>query len=148
MSITNKIEITRAESRYRPSIVSLLQKENLPVEDLPEILPHFLIAMDNNQVIGVIGLEQYENIGLLRSMAVDKLYRNRSIASELVMELENLAIKKGIHCIYLLTETASDFFKKRKYEVITRNEAPGSVKASSEFSSVCPVSAIVMRKLL
>ena len=148
MSITNKIEITRADTQHRPSIISLLQKEKLPVEDLPAILSHFLVAMDNDRLIGVIGLEQYENSGLLRSMAVDVLYRNRTIASELVKELEQLAIRTGIHSIYLLTETASDFFKKKKYEMITRDEVPGSVKASSEFSSVCPVSAIVMRKLL
>lgn len=148
MGTANKTEIIRADAQHRESIISLLQNEKLPVKDLPDILSYFLVARDNDKVVGVIGLEQYENYGLLRSMAVDTSHRNQSIATQLVKRLENLCTEKNISCIYLLTETAADFFRKKNYETIKREEVPEAIKASSEFSSVCPVSATVMRKML
>jgi amino-acid N-acetyltransferase len=94
----------------------------------------------------VIGLEQYEQYGLLRSMVVDKEYRNKNVASQLVRQLENYVTTIGITCLYLLTETAAQYFERQDYSKISRDEVPVALQASSEFSSVCPVSAIVMKK--
>jgi amino-acid N-acetyltransferase len=54
----------------------------------------------------------------------------------------------GINWLYLLTETASEYFEAKGYERISREDAPAALSASSEFSHVCPVSAIVMKKPL
>jgi len=66
----------------------------------------------------------------------------------LVKTLEEQAIASGISDMYLLTETADKYFSKKGYHPINRDEVPTEVKASSEFSYVCPVSAIVMKKPL
>jgi amino-acid N-acetyltransferase len=81
-------------------------------------------------------------------MVVDKNYRGKNIASQLVQQLEDYATTIGIDEMYLLTETAPEYFKKKGYEQISRDEVPKPIQASSEFSQVCPVSAIVMKKLL
>jgi len=145
---TTQTTITKANNGQRQSIVSLLQSEKLPVEDLPVSLDNFFVALDDNKIIGAIGLEQYNNCGLLRSMVVDKEHRNKNVASQLVLQLEQYAITKGIDGMYLLTETAPEFFKRKGYAQISRDETPEPIQASSEFSHVCPVSAIVMKKLL
>jgi amino-acid N-acetyltransferase len=146
MNTPNQIKIAKAGDEQRQSIIAMLQAEKLPVEDLPASLDNFFVALDDDKVIGVIGLEQYEQYGLLRSMVVDKEYRNKNIASRLVRQLENYTTTIGITCLYLLTETASQYFERKRYSKISRNEVPVSLQASSEFSSVCPVSAIVMKK--
>ena len=146
--MNHQIKITRAGNEQRQAAVALLQSEQLPVEDLPATFNNFFVTMADDKIIGVIGLEQYEQYGLLRSMVVDKAYRNKNIASQLVQHLESYAATLGIDCMYLLTETASVYFEAKGYERISREEAPTALSASSEFSHVCPVSAIVMKKSL
>jgi amino-acid N-acetyltransferase len=142
------IEIAKAEGKHRQSIVALLQEEKLPVADLPKALDNFLVALEEGKVIGAIGLEQIDDLGLLRSMVINRQYRNKGFASQLVRHLEEKASALGISCIYLLTETATAYFERKGYEKINRNEVPKSIQATSEFSSVCPLSAIVMKKQL
>jgi amino-acid N-acetyltransferase len=144
----NKIDINQANSKNREAIVSLLQSEGLPVEDLSQELRHFFIATDSRYVIGAIGLETYERNGLLRSLVVKPEYRKMKIAASLVSELEKLAKTLGLQNIYLLTETAQDYFSKKGYETIARDLAPETLKQSTEFSHVCPGSAILMKKTL
>jgi amino-acid N-acetyltransferase len=54
------------------------------------------------------------------------------------------AKKKKLKAIYLLTETARDFFQKKGFTAVHREQVPEEVKASSEFAHVCPTSAVVM----
>jgi amino-acid N-acetyltransferase len=146
MDITGFTKITPANNEQRQAIVALLLSEKLPVEDLPASLDNFFVALNEDEVIGAIGLEKYDNCGLLRSMVVNKAYRNKNAASQLVQELENYAIKIGIDCMYLLTETAPGYFERKGYQRVLREDVPQALHTSSEFSHVCPVSAIVMKK--
>lgn len=140
-------EISNASGKDRNDIISLLQKEKLPTEDLPLSLNHFFIATDKfHKVIGAIGLETHGEFGLLRSMVVDSNYRNRGIATILVNRLETQASQMGFRSMYLLTETAVEYFRRKGYMSISRDEVPAEIKTSSEFSNVCPVSAEVMIK--
>lgn len=143
-----QIEIKESDNRHRQSIVALLQSEKLPIEDLPGDPDNFFIASDHDHVIGVAGLEKYNNYGLLRSLVVNKDYRNEKIASRLVRHLEKKAKGLGVDCIYLLTETAPDYFIKNGYEKIRREQVPADLMSSSEFSHVCPRSAIIMQKYI
>jgi amino-acid N-acetyltransferase len=131
---------------YRQSIVAVLEAEKLPVDDLPETLDNFLVATKNGLLIGVGGLEIYGAYGLLRSLAVLPGYRNKGVAGKLIGRLESLAASKYLKELYLLTETAPEYFAGKGFKKITRDEVPDEVKQSSEFSHVCPVSAIVMKK--
>jgi len=133
---------------YRQAVITLLQAENLPAGDLPEELDNFLVIFDGNEVVGSVGLEVYGNYGLLRSLAVNKSFRNKGIGNELLDEIEKSATANNLADIYLLTETAPDYFKRKGYKQIDRTAIPVEVQQSSEFSHVCPVSAIVMKKEL
>ncbi len=131
---------------YRQAVIALLLAENLPAGDLPEELDNFLVILDGNVVIGSVGLEVYGDYGLLRSLAVNKSFRNKGAGDELLKQIEVAAIEKNLRGIYLLTETAPDYFKRKGYEQIDRATIPVEVQQSSEFSHVCPVSAIAMKK--
>nr|WP_067054258.1 arsenic resistance N-acetyltransferase ArsN2 [Mucilaginibacter sp. L294] len=131
---------------YRTQIVELLATEKLPVTDLPETLDNFIVAIQNGRVIGVGGVEVYGNYGLLRSLAVHSEHRGAGIAGKLLSRLDSISKQKGLSELYLLTETAPAYFKHKNYNPITREEVPVEVQQSSEFSHVCPMSAIVMKK--
>jgi amino-acid N-acetyltransferase len=142
------MKIIQANQTHRSAIIELLKNEKLPVADLPGNLDHFFVAVIDNEIIGAIGLEHYPPFGLLRSMVVRKDHRNQKVAAELVETLEQHAADLKIEWIYLLTETASPYFEKKNYQRVERTEVPDKIKQSTEFSSVCPVSAIVMKKAL
>ena len=60
----------------------------------------------------------------------------------------HLATTNGANAVFLLTTTAERFFPQFGFEQIDREQVPPSVRASVEFQSACPASAIVMRKQL
>jgi amino-acid N-acetyltransferase len=133
---------------HTSALVQLLQTEKLPVDDLPEQLDGFIAIIENDKLIGAAGIERYGDYGLLRSVVVSVNNRGEGIAAKLLDTIESRAKENGIKALFLLTETAADYFGKKSYHTITRNEVPEAVQQSSEFSQVCPVSAIVMKKNL
>lgn len=135
-------------NNYKANVVALLATEKLPVADLPEHLDNFLVALEHGELIGVAGMEIYGQSALLRSVAVQPSDRNKGVGEKLLHRIEDLARSRGINAIYLLTETASGYFIKKNYQQITRNKVPDDVLGSTEFSFVCPQSAIVMKKIL
>ncbi|SEP25379.1 arsenic resistance N-acetyltransferase ArsN2 [Mucilaginibacter sp. OK283] len=141
------MQIEKAET-YRANVIALLAAEKLPTDDLPQTLENFVIALQDEDVIGVAGLEIYDSYCLLRSVAVSAAYRGKGIASRLLDTIEKLAAARQLREIYLLTETAPEYFSKKEYQIITRAQVPAEVQQSTEFSHVCPQSAIVMKKTL
>ncbi|GGH07875.1 arsenic resistance N-acetyltransferase ArsN2 [Mucilaginibacter phyllosphaerae] len=131
---------------YRDDVIELLTAQNLPVSDLPGVLSNFYVATQNAQIAGVAGLEIYGNYGLLRSVAVHANSRGRGIAAALLDKIEGLAAKKQLNALYLLTETAADYFEQKGYEHIARMDIPDAIKESSEFKQVCPDTATAMQK--
>jgi amino-acid N-acetyltransferase len=111
-------------------------------------LDNFVVAIEGAAIIGVAGLEIYGSYGLLRSVAVNADHRGKGVAGKLLERIEVLAASEALKEIYLLTETAPDYFGGKGYGKITRAGVPIEVQQSSEFSHVCPQSAIVMKKTI
>ena len=63
----------------------------------------------------------------------------------LCSELVGLAKLKGVLEIYLLTTTAEGFFRRNGFERIERKIVPEVIKQTTEFTSLCPSSAVCMK---
>jgi amino-acid N-acetyltransferase len=59
--------------------------------------------------------------------------------------LVDIARGKGAGALYLLTTTARDFFAALGWRVVDRREVPEVIKATAEYSRLCPDSATCMR---
>ena len=119
----------------------------LPVEDfVPEHL--VFVAEDADAVVGAIGLEDYGEVGLLRSLVVAEATRGTGLGRRLVAELESYARAGGINEIWLLTIDADAFFARLGYETADRADAPREIRNTAEFSDLCPASATLMFKSL
>ena len=127
---------------------SLLERADLPTEDVHAQEVRLFHARADGEVVGVGGLEVYGSAALLRSVAVPPSARGEGYGTALVDSLEERASALGVAEIYLLTTTAAEFFGNRGYEEIDRGEPPRSIRETREFSSLCPDSATVMRKQL
>ena len=112
-------------------------------------LQHFLKVEDTNaSTIGVVGVELKGNAGLLRSLAVAEAYQRKGLATQLVNKIEAYARSKKVDTLYLLTLTAEFFFKARGYLKTDRKSAPPEIQETSEFKSLCPQTAVCMKKHL
>ena len=139
-------QVLKALPRDIADIIDLLKKNNLPTEDISPGQQVFWIVKDADKVIGVVSRERYGEFGLLRSMVTDKEHRNKGIAELLVNELFAYSKKEKLKEIYLLTETAEKYFEKKSFRRVSRDEVPKPLRASKEFSHLCPSTATVMKK--
>jgi len=137
----NKFNFEYASHEDIPEIARLLEDEEMPSHDLAENIGNFLVAKEGVFLAGVAGIEIYGNCGLLRSFCVDKSYRNLGLGGELLDRVISFAQLNNIATLYLLTLTAESYFKRRGFRLILRDSANELVKASKEFSSICPGTA-------
>jgi len=127
----------------------LLEQNNLPTEDLAKLnLRHFFACGETSNLKGVIGLEVHGSDGLLRSLAVCSDAQGQGCGSALYQKLENYSKHIGIKTLYLLTETAEEYFQRKGFESILRELAPEEIQQTEEFSGLCPDSATLMRKAI
>lgn len=126
-----------------------LASEGLPTDDLTTAhMGAFLFAVQGEQAVGMVGIEQFGDIGLLRSLVVDKACRGTGLGAQLVAALESQAQRIGLQEIWLLTIDADAFFARLGYVARQRTDAPPAIKATAEFSSLCPGDAVLMSKRL
>jgi amino-acid N-acetyltransferase len=131
------------------AVSRLLNEAALPTADLsPGKLEHFLARGQADAPEGVVGLELYPPVALLRSLAVAVGTRGKGVGSALLADAERYAREHGAEQIYLLTTTAEQFFARAGYERIERDAAPQAIRETQEFSTLCPASSALMRKRL
>jgi amino-acid N-acetyltransferase len=140
------ISIERALTTDRAAIEGLLEANGLPLDGLELALSTAVVARDGTDLVGCAGVEPYGSAGLLRSVCVAPSRRGERLGRRLVDAAESLASSRGMTELYLLTETANDWFPLLGYSPATRADVPAAVTASPEFTGACPESATVLRK--
>ena len=128
-------------------VMNLLARCALPSSDLSEEkLQHFFGCGEEANPGGVVGVELYGDVALLRSLAVEKDVRGKGCGKRLVEEAEKYAALNGVKRIYLLTTTAETFFGALGYKKIGRDAVPEAIRNTTEFSTLCSATAPVMAK--
>lgn len=129
-----------------PRVESLLHRCGLHIEDRDDrFSENFCVAEEGGEVIAACGLEKYGPYGLLRSVAVDAAHRGIGLGDAVVADRLNQAGEMSLRRIFLLTLDTARYFERFGFAVIERDELPSEVKASHEYSTLCPATATVMR---
>jgi amino-acid N-acetyltransferase len=129
------------------AVKSLLASCNLPIAALEaKHFEQFFGCGSESSPAGVVGLELYGNVALLRSLAVSEVARGQGCGKRLVSEAEAYAAANGVSSIYLLTTTAESFFQSLGYSVANRSVVPEAIRGTQQFSALCPSSSSVMVK--
>lgn len=124
---------------------AFLVSNQLPAHDLTLNNNLLLVYFNTHEnLVGSGGLEFYEDLALLRSLAVSPELRGQQLGKEIVADLLKAAREKNIREVYLLTQTASFFFQKLGFKPVSRELVPQAIQKSSEFANVCPASAEVL----
>lgn len=141
------VSIRRATRDDLPQARTLVSGARLPVDDLAAAHLAF-VGVTDDQVVGVIGFENHGRVGLLRSLVVAEDARTAGLGRALVAALEASACEQGVEEIWLLTIDADPFFAQLGYQVRGRPSAPPEIRATPEFSELCPGDAFLMCKEL
>jgi len=138
------ITIEAAHPSDLPAVLALLERSGLPQEGLADHLATTLVARSGDAVVGSAALEGYGGAALLRSVAVDSALRGQGLGQRLTRAALDLARQRGVATVYLLTETAGDFFPRFGFQLTERAAVEPAVQQSVEFTSACPASAQVL----
>ena len=142
-------ELRNARIEDRAAICCLLSEEDLPTQDLSdEAFEHFVVCRVNDVVAGVVGLERHGSSALVRSLVVSGQYRSRGIAARLLLRIERRAQESGVTSLFALTTTAQRYLEGKGFVVIERSQVPEAIRASAQFSELCPDSAHCLVKFI
>ena len=137
-----------ANAHDRPALTNLLAQANLLTDDLPAELSTFLLAHEDDILVGAAGLDLVGDMGLLRSVAVAPDHRGQYLGHTLVEGVQEAALAHDFIDIYLLTTTAEPFFEQLGYERIDHDNVPESIAQTRQYRELCPDSAVVMYQRL
>lgn len=140
--------IRQTHANEYEEIIHLLSSNELPTSDLYEKNIELYVGLLNGEIVATVGMEYYEKCALLRSLSVKEDYKNKKIGETLLQFINDMCQQRSIQFLYLLTTTAEHYFKRFGFDVIDRNDTPPIIQATREFCSICPSSAIIMRKNL
>ena len=126
----------------RDALYELLRGARLPLDGLDKDVD-VLLAHRDDQVVGSVALEVYDDGALLRSLAVAESERGHGLGVTLTRAIIAYARDRGVTDVFLLTETAERFFPRFGFRPIQRADVPPGVQQSVEFTTVCPASAAV-----
>ncbi len=103
---------------------------------------------DRGAIAATAALEIYGSDAVLRSVAVAADRRGEGLGESIVRAVLKHARESGVTGVFLLTETAPDFFRRFGFEIAERAAAPPAIQESVEYCGVCPASATAMQLTL
>lgn len=112
--------------------------------------PQFALAIDDasGAIIGAAGIEIHRDvasdIGLLRSAAVHEDWRGVGVGAALTKDRLAWAEREQLSALFLLTETAAEYWSRFGFIRIVRDAAPPALLTSHEWKQGCPANAVAM----
>jgi amino-acid N-acetyltransferase len=140
------VELRDLTAEDMPRARALLASCELPTDDLDDASIALVGAFDGGALVGVIGLQSCGDAGLLRSLAVDPAHRDHGVARALCDRVSEVARAREMRELWLLTTTAEAYFTRLGFMLVEREAAPAQVRATTQFASLCPATARVMRR--
>lgn len=143
------IEIAAIEiAATDPAFAAALAAAGLPADDIGEPGRRFFAFHDaNGAVVGYGGVElPGDAVALLRSLVVAEGLRGRGFGQRIVRWLLDWLAVRGVDDVWMLTTTAMGLGERCGFRRIDRSAAPATVKNTRQFASLCPTTAILMRR--
>jgi amino-acid N-acetyltransferase len=144
------MELNRATPGDVAAVEALLADAGLPLDGAAEAFELGIVGRfpPDGPVVAAAAIERFDHDGLLRSVVVAPEHRGTGLGHELVAAAEVLAVESGIRDLWLLTETAVDWFPRLGYRVVERATAAAAVGDSIEFTTVCRDTGVPMHRPL
>ena len=135
--MTDSYEIRTVQAEDITALEGLLRKNDLPVCGLSECWQDFFVAMQEQRLIGSIGLVNSGKDGLLRSLAVAVDCRGEGVAGNLLEKALAKARAAGLQELYLLTGTAKEYFLRKGFTQLERTLLPDGILKAAGMENAC-----------
>lgn len=142
------INISPATAADLDAIKALLTASDLPTAGVDDHWKTFIVAKEGDKVVACGGAEAYQFVALIRSVVVEPGHRSSGLGRRIVRQLLDRLASRGLREFYLLTTTAEEYFRKRGFKTIDRDEVHPQLLSSREFQDACPESATCMRLVM
>jgi UDP-N-acetylmuramate: L-alanyl-gamma-D-glutamyl-meso-diaminopimelate ligase len=129
-----------------PAVRRVLAETALEEPARDEQRGSFFVLRNEHGTVGCVSLEVFDDDAILRALAVDPRFRGAGYGWMLADMAVSQARWRGVRRIYLLTETASDFFAaKFGFRVVDRSTVARRVAASETFTRPTGGHQVAMR---
>lgn len=118
-----------------------LRAAGLPTDDLADAGQCFFSFADG-AAFG--GFAQDGPTVLLRSIVVAPDRRGQGLGGAVLAAIMAEARRQGAEAAWLLTTNAKGYFARHEFTEVDRGSAPPAIAASSQFTGLCPASAVLM----
>jgi amino-acid N-acetyltransferase len=145
-TVQRSITYSFATPADKNQIRRLLSKCELPTLYLHRHLKSFMVAKVDKKIVGVIGVEVYGRLGLLRSLCVDQSYRGRGIAKMLNAKMLAYTRIRKMDRLYVFTWDADKFASKLGFRKIDKKRIPKSIRSTWQFRRFSPYPVVCMMK--
>jgi len=115
------------------AILDLVESVHLPPEGIAEAMEYFWVARAGERIVGTVGLEVYNDMALLRSLAVTPACQHTGLGRALTETALAYLTTRQFRAVYLLTTTAEAFFASHGFCLVARDVVPAGVQQSVEF---------------
>jgi N-acetylglutamate synthase-like GNAT family acetyltransferase len=132
----------------RDGLKAALAKAGLPTDDVGDAALHFWRFEVGDMPVGFAGLEVRGDLGLLRSVVTLPPLRRKGIGRAMVEVVETEAVARSLRALYLLATDSAPFFAALGYAPCRRDDVPDPIRATAQFTALCPQTASVMCKAL
>jgi amino-acid N-acetyltransferase len=132
-TIQRSIAYSFATPVDKHQIRRLLSECELPTLYIHRHLKSFMVAKRAKKIVGVIGVEVYGRVGLLRSLCVNQAYRGRGIAKTLHARILAYAQMRKVGRLYVFTLNAEKFASKLGFHKIDKKRIPKSIRSTWQF---------------
>ena len=115
----------------------LIDETGLIYPDMREHSSELLVLRDPaRRVVGCVAMELHDEAGLLRALATAPERRGEGLGWMLADAALGRARRRGARRVYLITESASDFFaEKFGFQTVDRELVDAAILDSSQFES-------------
>jgi amino-acid N-acetyltransferase len=109
-------------------VLALLRSMDLTVSGVAEHLGHYLVARDDESVIGTCGVEVIGRDGLIQNLAVIPERRNEGVEALLIARAEELARQMDLGRLFAFAADGESEFRRLGYAACAHAEAPSLVR--------------------
>jgi glycerol 3-phosphatase-2 len=136
-------EFRRAVDGEAAAIRALLASSGLSPEGVEERIGRTWVC-GGGTVEATACMDQVDGYGILRAVAVRKVYRGKGVGLLAARAAIEDASARGISRVSLFTESAASFFEQLGFRTVARSDLPDPVRLSTHASEECAESAIAM----
>jgi N-acetylglutamate synthase-like GNAT family acetyltransferase len=133
-------------SNVPDDMTAALVAAGLPVDDLADDGRTFYRFSLDGQTVGFGGYETHGETALLRSIVIAPGKRGAGLGRAVTEALMTDLSAQGVTSAYLLTTTASSFFRAVGFTETDRASAPAAILATRQATALCPSTASLLSR--